>query len=205
MRIDRAEFLELTCLLALAGCDHGKAAAPAAPIVIPLQPAPLASAAPPASSAPPTASSAATDGCSNDVGSAEACTKVGPACEGVADSCPSLFEQYQPRVAEKLAECLSKVRPPQCRNRAATACEKKAFEAACPEAFAAKLCTDFIDRCRAAKKPAKYTHELCTKVLSSIKGGPGSEPWDNANVYLLGPSAESGSCSLLYVSGGILR
>jgi hypothetical protein len=203
MRIDRAEFLELTFLLGLAACDHG-AAAPTAPIVIPLQPAPPPSAAPPPAAAPPIAS-ASPDGCSNDVGSPAACTRIGPACEGVADSCPGLFDQYKPRVAERLAECLTKVRPPQCQNRGPSACEKKAFEAACPEPFAAKLCTGFIDQCRAAKKPAKYTLDLCTKVLSSIKGGPGSEPWDNANVDLLGPSAESGSCSLLYVSGGILR
>lgn len=206
MHIDRVAFLELTIALSLAACGRAGATAGAGrapePTVIPLQPPPVAASttgSASARSAPATPGVAAEDTSCNATGSLAACDRIGPACEGLLDECRSIGESFRPRVAEKFAECFAKARPPRCREKALGACMRKAVESACVEPFAEKVCHDFMAACTAAKKPPKYSFEQCTKVVSAVNGGPGGHEWDNANMGLLGPTSESGSCSLQYV------
>lgn len=186
MQLDRTEFLRLTALLALASCER-----PAKPPTVPVVNV-SPTEAPPIVVEPAPAEPA----CSNATGSIQACERVGPGCEGLADECKDIGDDFRPRVAERFAECFANTRRPTCRGRALGACMRAAVESACVEPGTEDECRDLMKRCHDAGTPPKYTLETCAKILSAVR--PDGD-WADVDRERLGPSAESGACTLLYV------
>lgn len=212
MRVDRARFLELTLLLSVVACeDRTRAvAAPtsampagsgAAPLVIP----PLANA---AEAPPPTGPSAPqlaapSRACPETPADLSACHRISPTCEGMVEECGTLDQSFHPRVAEAIAQCMTKARSPQCRPKSLGACMRKAIESACVEPDAVDACKEVMQACRDAGKPPKYTAEQCAAIVSAAPRvfgkRMGSPEWSTEMLETLGPTNERGSCGLDWV------
>ncbi len=210
MQIDRNQFLHLTLLIGAYACGGEQANNV---VIVPTQPLdiPIASAKPPPSAAPKPATPVAREepdppddpSCSNAKGSPirKLCLKVSPSCEGLREECLSLADDFRPRVAEKWAECFAKTTASDCRDPKLGACMRAATESACVEPGTIKTCRGLMTSCREAGKAPDYTLDRCVRILSAVKPSTkkGGGDWDVVDVERLGPSEESGSCSLEYV------
>lgn len=209
MRVDRARFLELTFLLSatVVGCEdraRGPAVVPVAPGPAPLVIPPLAetaaSASPPPEVEPPRPPERA---CPETPADLSVCHKISPTCEGMIEECTTLDQSFHPRVAEAIAQCMTKARAPQCRPKSLGVCMRKAIESACVEPDAVLACKEVMQACRDAGKPPKYTAEQCAAIVSAAPrvfgARMGSEAWSNEMLETLGPTNERGSCALDWV------
>ena len=178
MRVDRLQFVRLALLIA-ASC---KSAAPAHRI----DPDPTPSAKPTPDVGP---------ACSNAIGSAAACAKVSPACEGLQEECTDIAQDLRPRVAEAFTKCFAESKPPKCKDKAFGACMRAAIETTCIEPGSVAVCEALMRACANAKRPATYSLELCARVVSAVPDSKDPLGWRVVDEERMGPSGAKG-CSL---------
>jgi hypothetical protein len=211
MKIDASEFRRLVALLAVAACDRSgppvnvtvppENAPPAVATEAPLPPAPAEAEVPPPSPVADDPELPVDPSCSNAKGSLASCSRVGPACEGLASECKHLVAaEFRPRVAEAVAQCFAKARPPKCRDKALGACMRKAVESACVEPDSVATCRSIMKACRAAHREPAYTLAQCAAVISAVTPRQDPSSWDRVDEERLGPSGPTGEgCTLRYV------
>ncbi|MBX3230619.1 MAG: hypothetical protein KIT84_00265 [Labilithrix sp.] len=196
MKIDRSRFLALTAgIAAVTAC-----AAPEHPVVRVEVPPPRPESAPtdagglaeveyreppPPPPAPPPAPAACPE---NAIGSLAACTAwtVDPSCEsgGPRSECTSLLdmggkssrgepEGFQPRVAEKIAACMTAkpvVRATGCKRPDMHKCVRAGVDAVCIEPEMKEACEKIVESCKTRRAPPTFTVEQCAKIASATRG-----------------------------------
>jgi len=220
VKIDVAEFVKLTALLALTGCASGKptpstggsddsnvivAEAPSEPKEAPVTIVPASEDAGPAVEAPPPSGPPPM---AEVVPAPEArlaaCDRLSPACEGLVESCAALTRGADPSVegswghgfakpvAEQIASCwAAKVKAPACDYKVMGRCVKDAVMKAKVDRSLDASCTQVMADCKRIGKPAKYTKDQCLHILSSTSGPARTEA-----ARMMGPMGEG--CTLDY-------
>ncbi len=206
MNVDRASFLALTAAIA-AACTSAKP--PVVPVVVDTTgPTPAVPKGEP--EAPP--SKAARSCAADDVGSMEACERwdLDPTCESAdrlrEEQCTSMGDPvkgFKPRVAEHIAECVTKRRVTQatgCRGADMHRCIRDAVDKACVEPEMTAECERIVERCTQSGRGLTFTVEQCAKIASSM--GPELREWALRTMggeHFDGtPTAEG--CTLQYVT-----
>ena len=207
MALDTRRFLELTLLLSASACAKQPPPPESPPLA--LAPSPQAYATP----APSAAADAAEEppmrvgitevaSSCNDGGDVAACDLLNPACEsGSASFCRDPETPLRSKIREAFAACVKKAeKGGRCEPRTTPrSCLRQAVSRGCIDPAAEESCKALMSQCKAAGKPIRYDLATCAKILSAVNVRPGTPEWQNANLELLGPTAEGRSCALDYV------
>lgn len=196
MQIKREVFLELCAALSVVGCpgSHDDAGAVRAATVVDVEPTRDGERAdpPPRPVAPPEPECGATD-------TTMVCDQVGPACEGLHDSCLRLSNGLRPPIASAWSKCFAQARPPGCRDASLGACMRDAIEESCPLPEMRSRCAEVMAACRDAGHEPQYTMKLCMQVASAVTPDDDPMGWERVDWKRMGPLASTMPCTLEYV------